>query len=258
MVMLLKQSTAVNVNIGPFVDATDAVTSETALTITNTDVRLAKNHGGFNAKGDTNSCTHLENGWYDCALNTTDTNTLGPLQLTVSESGALRVMHDYLVVPANIYDSLVGGSDTLQVDLTQVLGVAASTSTAQLGVNVVSGSTNALTDSVMAADLDVYQAKVWLFDDDSGTTDRYVTIWHKNGTPVTAGITSPTIQVIKASDGSDLIASTAMTQIASTGLYKHDATTTARIADGSAYIVRVQATIDGSARTTYSPIGRDS
>lgn len=104
----------------------------------------------------------------------------------------------------------------------------------------------------------VYQAKIWLCDDDTGTTDRYEVVWHKNGQPVTSGITSPTIQVIKASDGTDLIASTAMTQIGATGLYKYDATGASRIVDGAAYIVKIQATIDGATRTWYQPLSRDT
>lgn len=105
--------------------------------------------------------------------------------------------------------------------------------------------------------LNAYQAKVWIIDDNGGTTDRYVTIWHKNGEPLITGITSPTIQVIKVADGTDLVASAAMTQIAATGLYRYSEATN-RIVNGVAYIVKVEATIDGGTRTWYQPIGRDS
>lgn len=113
-------------------------------------------------------------------------------------------------------------------------------------------------DDTLAVDLDTYQAKVWLFDDDSGTTDRYVVQWFKNGAPVTSGVTSPVIQVFKASDGSDLIASKALTQIASTGAYRYNATAAERIASGSAYVAHTAATIDGASRTWRQPVGRDS
>lgn len=108
------------------------------------------------------------------------------------------------------------------------------------------------------ADTDVYSARITLIDDNAGTTDRYVVNWYKNGQDVISGITSPTIRVVKASDGSDLIASTAMTQIASTGAYRYDATTTARVVSGAAYFVIVGATIGGSARTYRQGWGRDS
>jgi len=120
-------------------------------------------------------------------------------------------------------------------------------------------ATGAIDADAIASDLNTYQAKVWLIDDDgAGTpTDRYVVVWFLNSQPVTSGITSPTIQVIEASDGSDLVGSTPMTQIASTGLYRYDETSN-RIADGAHYIVKVEATIGGSTRTWYQPIGRDS
>ena len=103
--MWLKQSTAVTLKIGPFLDATDGVTAETALTIAQADVRLSKNGGDYAQKNEATSCTHDELGEYDCPLDGTDTNTLGRLKLIVAESGAGPVWHEYLVVPAHIYDS---------------------------------------------------------------------------------------------------------------------------------------------------------
>lgn len=126
---------------------------------------------------------------------------------------------------------------------------------AEVGDVLVDGH---LRSATFATDQDIYDAKIWLFDDNGGTTDRYVVSWLKNGVRVTAGISSPTIQVIKASDGSDLIASTAMTQIAATGRYKYDATSGERIVSGAGYLAVVGATIDGSARSVDLPVGRDS
>lgn len=105
--------------------------------------------------------------------------------------------------------------------------------------------------------LDVYQAKVWIIDDNTGPADRYIVIWYKNGEPIVAGITLPLIQVYKTSDGTDLVASTAMTEIPSTGTYRYTEATN-RIADGASYIAKVSATISGAVRTWYQPIGRDS
>ena len=106
----------------------------------------------------------------------------------------------------------------------------------------------------------IYAAQIDFSDDEANTQDEYSVQWFKNGAPVTSGITSPTIQVIKRSDGTDLIASgTAMTQIGSTGAYKYDATEEAnRLSAGEAVLVQVSATIDGSARTWRKVISRDS
>lgn len=141
MASWLKQSTAVDIAMGPFLDSTDGVTAETALTISQADVRLKKNAGAWAQKNDANAATHEENGWYEVPLNATDTNTLGLLVVAVNETGALPVWREFLVVPANVYDSFFS-TDLLQVDLTQISGSNVNTNAAQLGVNVVQvGST---------------------------------------------------------------------------------------------------------------------
>lgn len=111
----LKQSTAVDIALGPFVDATDGVTPETALTLAQADVRLKKNAGAWAQKNQASSATHEENGWYEVNLNSTDTDTLGILVVAVNESGALPVWREFMVVPANVYDSLVSAVDWLDV-----------------------------------------------------------------------------------------------------------------------------------------------
>lgn len=111
--------------------------------------------------------------------------------------------------------------------------------------------------TIHGENVDRYQAKVWLIDDNGASTDRYMVVWHFAGQPVTTGITLPTIQVFD-SGGVDLIASTAMTQIGSTGTYKYNASGAERVTSGAIYMIKVTATIDGSVRTWYQPIGRDS
>lgn len=121
----LKQSTAVTLKIGPFLDDTDGKTAETALTIAQADVRLSKNGGDIAQKTEATSCTHDELGIYGCPVDATDTATLGRLQLWVHESGALPVWHEYTVLPANVYDSMFS-TDKLEVDLLQIGGAAQS------------------------------------------------------------------------------------------------------------------------------------
>lgn len=120
MATWLKQSTSVEIGMGPFLDETDGKTAETALTITQADVRLKKNAGAWAQKNDSNSATHEENGWYEVSLDTTDTNTLGILLVAIHESGALPVWREFLVVPANVYDSMISGTEWLTVDPNKV------------------------------------------------------------------------------------------------------------------------------------------
>jgi len=106
--LYLRQSTAVTVKVGPFVDETDGKTAETALTISQTDVRLSKNGGDFAQKNDANGAVHDENGYYDILLDATDTGTAGRLLLAINKSGALPVWQEFTILPAHIYDWLFG------------------------------------------------------------------------------------------------------------------------------------------------------
>jgi hypothetical protein len=135
MALLLKQSTAFSFRLGPFLDSGDGVTAETGLTLSQADFRLSKAGGAFAQKNETTSGTHDENGYYTCILNTTDTNTLGTLDIHVNESGALPVFKSFMVVPANVWDSLVGGTDVLDVSTTQFNGSAVTQSGGRPEVN---------------------------------------------------------------------------------------------------------------------------
>jgi len=82
------------------------------------------------------------------------------------------------------------------------------------------------------------------------STDKYRGVrWIKNGTRLTSGVTSPTIQVIDTDDGTDLIAETAMTEAGSSELFKYDATGSEVTTAGAAYRAVFTATIDGATRT---------
>jgi hypothetical protein len=119
MGLWLKQSTNLTVKIGPFIDDSDGKTAETGLTLTQADIRLSKNGGNMAQKHEANDATHDEIGYYDCPIDTTDTDTLGTLQLMVHQAGSLPVFHEYMVLPANVYDSLVS-TDKLQIDLREI------------------------------------------------------------------------------------------------------------------------------------------
>ena len=116
---------------------------------------------------------------------------------------------------------------------------------------------NAIDDTKIAANARRYQSKVWMTDDDTGNADRYIVIFFKDSQPTTTGITVPKIQVIKISDGTDLVPLTTLTQIGALGLYKHEEATR-RMLSGHGYIIKVTATIDAATRTWFQPMSRDS
>jgi hypothetical protein len=145
MAYWLKQSTAVDIAIGPFLDEGDGTTAETGLTLTQPDIRLKKNGGAWAQKNAAQTLSHEENGWYELSLDTTDTGTLGILVIAVKESGALPVWHECMVLPANVWDSLFG-ADKLQVHADEI--------TAGL-ITAASIAADAITDAKVASDVTI-------------------------------------------------------------------------------------------------------
>lgn len=136
MSIMLKQSTATTIVIGPIVDATDA-SAETGLTISQSDVLLWKQGGaGLAAKNEASAATHRSNGLYTVPLDSTDTGTLGQLIVNVAEAGTMVFRGDYEVVPANVWDALYG-SDKLQVDAVELNSVAGSAANLERSASVI-------------------------------------------------------------------------------------------------------------------------
>jgi len=106
----LRQSTAVDIAIGPFVDSGDGVTPETALSITQAETRLKKNNAAWAQVNDATSAVHEEEGWYEKELDATDTNTVGILIVAVYVTGALPVWFEFQVVEEAVYDAFYAAS----------------------------------------------------------------------------------------------------------------------------------------------------
>jgi hypothetical protein len=99
--------------MGPFVDDTDGKTAETGLTIEDSHIRVSKAGANFIDKNETTNAAHDEAGFYVVILNTTDTNTVGELQIAIHMSGALPVFKTFQVVEEAIYDAVFAASATL-------------------------------------------------------------------------------------------------------------------------------------------------
>ena len=119
MSIWLREDTAATIVLGPFVDPTTPATEEEALTINQAAVRLSKNGGAFAQKNDATSATHMENGFYSCPLNATDTSTPGSLVVAVDDASALIWWKEYHVVPQQVWDSLFS-TDRLQVHAAEI------------------------------------------------------------------------------------------------------------------------------------------
>ena len=148
----LQANTAVDVLIGPFVDDTDGKTAETGLTIT---VDVSKNGQALAAKNDATAPTHdaagTVDGYYNCELDTTDTNTEGTLTLACSASGALPRRHDFLVISQAAYASIVTAKDSGFMDV-NLDTIKTQTVTCSAGVTVLASVGTSATSTAQTGD----------------------------------------------------------------------------------------------------------
>ena len=119
--MFLKQSTAYTFRMGPFLDDTDGKTAETGLTIEDSHIRVSKAGANFIDKNETTNAAHDEAGFYVVILDTTDTNTVGELQIAIHMSGALPVFKTFQVVETDIYAAIFADAATLAASVASVL-----------------------------------------------------------------------------------------------------------------------------------------
>ena len=131
----LRQNTATRVTVGPFIDKTDAFTPEIALTATNEAITFIVDDAGVptlvidtTATGSgvgNNDLVHIVNdnaGYYDFELTATQTNYVGRAVLSIQYlTDHLPVFHEFMIVPANVYDSFFGTSFLL-VDIEKING----------------------------------------------------------------------------------------------------------------------------------------
>ena len=108
--MFLRQSTSQIIRFGPFLDSTDGVTPETALTIAQADMQLSKDGAAFAQKNAAGNATHDTDGWYSTTLDATDTATTGELKIQINVAGALPVWETYFVLTQTAYDALQTGT----------------------------------------------------------------------------------------------------------------------------------------------------
>jgi hypothetical protein len=131
--MFLRQSTASQeILLGPFVDVSDGDTPMTSLTIGNTDITLFKHGASAKVSKNSGGATHDAAGDYVATLDATDTNTLGNLEVTCHVATALAVRRTYVVLPAEVFDTMVLGAAI--ADSTQAIGTRPTVFQALLGL----------------------------------------------------------------------------------------------------------------------------
>lgn len=190
----LRTNTAIRITVGPFLDKTDGITPETALTATNEHLTLMVDDANVptlvldanaTASGGNNDFVHVtgdDAGFYDLELTAANLNYLGRAMLSINYvTDHCPVFHEFMILPAVIYDAMVLGTDLFDVSMTQILGTAVSTpatagildvnlknianaavstSSAQLGVNVVNVGGTAQTAGDIIGDTNDIQSRL--------------------------------------------------------------------------------------------------
>lgn len=131
---ILKADTETKVRMGPFVDVGDGFVPETGVTLAgggdNADeAELLKAAGAATVDISGNTWAAIANcdGWYDLTLTAGNLDTEGVLTVVVqNDSVHLPVHKEFMVVNANVFDSLYGtaAADYLKVDTLQINGTA--------------------------------------------------------------------------------------------------------------------------------------
>ena len=230
----LKQSTASQVvPLGPFLDEIDGNTEETGLTIANTDIKINK-AGAAAVDKNAGGATHDQGGIYLATFDATDTDTLGTFDVNVHVAGALYVQKRLTVLPANVYDAIVAGTDNLEVDIISMLGAAGtSLPSTQASVDTVDGNVDSIlvdTGTTIPAQIsalnDISPAEVGTEVDSSiasaglstfdNTTDQVIVVTNndKTGYSISGGV--DVISINGSTDAAERLAETVVLAIKGT------------------------------------------
>lgn len=229
----LRQATASQARaLGPFVSDSDFKTTQTALTIANTDIKLVVN-GAASANKNAGGGTHRVNGVYGVTFDATDTATVGELEVSVVVSGALPVFDKFTVVEETVYDALFVASAPGYLQPTtagRTLDVSAGGEAGVDWANVGSPTTSlALTGTTIAVtqkvDVDTIKTNPVV---NAGTITFPTTATLASTTNLTAG----TLTTVTTATNVTTVNGLAAGVITATSLAA-DAITAAKIADGA-------------------------
>jgi hypothetical protein len=124
MTLVLKQSTSIDIRIGPFVDATDGVTPETVVSLGSADqAEVLKANGATTAAmGGAFAAVSGCDGWYNYTVAAGDVDTVGEVVFVVQDSDlCLPVFTRATVVEENVYVAWYAASAAAGTDLASIL-----------------------------------------------------------------------------------------------------------------------------------------
>lgn len=167
----LKADTQVIVTIGPFVDVGDGFTPQTDIALSGNEAELLK-HGSTSVvdiSGATWAAVTNCRGYYSLTLTTGHTDTEGQLTVVVQDdSDCLPVRNTFMVVNANVFDSLFAAATTdyLQVDTIQVTGTSQTANDNGADINAILTDTGAYDSDAEYAEA-IWGAAVASYNDEA-------------------------------------------------------------------------------------------
>ena len=163
--LYLKADTITEVTVGPAVAVGDGFTPVTNLVGSSADEFEIIKHGATTTTTIAGTLAAITgaDGYYALDLSATDTNTEGRLVLLINDDSLiLPIRLEYMVVNANVYDSLfaAAATDYLQIDAIQVNGAAQTATLDTIKAETV----------LILADTADMQPRVAAIEVDTGTT----------------------------------------------------------------------------------------
>lgn len=125
-IVLKKDTTSQIISLGPLVLASDGTTPYTTA-LANTAIKLHKFGGTTLTNKNSGGSTHISDGIHYATLDATDSNTLGTMIIYIVVATVLIQRINCTVVPANVYESLVMGTEWLSATSLQPKWSIAST-----------------------------------------------------------------------------------------------------------------------------------
>lgn len=172
--LILRQSTSIEISVGPFVDAADAVTPETGITLGAADQAevLKANGAATVAMAGAFTAVSGADGWYDYTVATGDVDTVGAIVFVVQDlSVCLPVFVRGYVVEEAVYDAMyVAVATGPQVLATDAVSAAA------LATDAVNEIARAIGIQKNTDKADIEFLMIDSTDDISGKTGLTVTV----------------------------------------------------------------------------------
>lgn len=143
----LRTNTATRITVGPFLDKSDGITPETALTVTACKLTFMVDNAGVptlildtnpTASAGVNDMVHVtgdDAGFYDLELAAADVNYVGRAMLALTDAAThCPVFHEFMILSAQAFDAMCGtGNFKVDVDT-----IKTQTVTCDAGVTVPS------------------------------------------------------------------------------------------------------------------------